>query len=129
MNFTIFYDGKCPLCVAEMVKLDRLNHRGQLQFVNIHELNDYPQYQSISFKQANRILHGITDDGEVLLGLDVTYQAWKSVGKGHWVAPLKWKWLRRLADPLYLYFARNRYDISKRLTGQDRCEEQCSWKK
>jgi len=125
--FTIFYDGKCPLCVHEMRKLMALNTKGQLKFVDIHFLEQYPQFSQIPFEQANRILHGVTANGTLLLGLDVTYEAWRSVGRQLWVTPLKWRWVRFFADPIYLWFARNRFTISRWITGQARCEDQCSW--
>lgn len=129
MAFTIFYDGQCPLCVKEMKNLWALNHNNALAFIDIHKLDEHPQFQSICFDKANKILHGVTPDGTLMLGLDVTYQAWHAVGKGHWVAPLQWKWLRIIADPLYLLFARNRFVISRWLTGEERCEGHCTWKK
>jgi predicted DCC family thiol-disulfide oxidoreductase YuxK len=128
MSFTIFYDGKCPLCVNEMDTLKELNQEAQLRFVNIHQLDEFPEYVSINFHDANAVLHGMTQDGQLLLGLDVTYHAWRAVGKGHWVAPLNWRWLRYFADPIYLLFARHRYTISRWLTGRPRCKDHCSWK-
>ncbi|MEK9766399.1 MAG: DCC1-like thiol-disulfide oxidoreductase family protein, partial [Thalassolituus sp.] len=67
------------------------------------------------------ILHADTASGELLLGLDVTYRAWALVGKGFWIAPLRWPVIRWFADKAYLWFARNRYKVSGWLTGQERC--------
>lgn len=45
----------------------------------------------------------------LLLGLDVTYQAWKLVGKGWLYASLRLPNIRPFADWLYIKFANNRY--------------------
>ncbi|MGB2287813.1 MAG: DCC1-like thiol-disulfide oxidoreductase family protein, partial [Porticoccaceae bacterium] len=53
---------------------------------------------------------------------DVTYRAWVLVGKRKWVAVLRWPLIKGFADIGYLFFARNRYTISRLLTGQSRCD-------
>ncbi|NVD08582.1 DUF393 domain-containing protein [Vibrio sp. JPW-9-11-11] len=122
----IFYDGLCPLCVKEMEALQRHDSRQQIKLVDIQgqEMRHYP---SIDKNKAGQILHAITPEGTVLLGLDVTYRAWKLVGKGWIYAPLRWSVVKPLADWAYLQLARNRYRWSKLLTGKSKCESgQCS---
>ena len=119
---TIFYDGGCPLCVAEMRHLQKLDSAGNIAFENIYETGFSERFPQINKQQADRILHGQTGDGVMLFGLDVTYRAWVLVGKRKWVAILRWPLIKWFADISYLFFARYRYTISRLLTGQSRCD-------
>ncbi|MDD1780262.1 DUF393 domain-containing protein [Enterovibrio sp. ZSDZ35] len=122
MKFTLFYDGSCPLCVAEMGKLRELNKQGMLGFEDILAPDFSDRYPEIDVKKANQILHGYTNDGRLLLGLDATHRAWSLVGKKPWIGLLRIPVVRWFADKLYLFFARNRYAISYLFTGKTRCQ-------
>lgn len=117
---TIFYDGTCPLCVKEMRALTKHDQQGVIRTVDIYG-NDFAQYPDIDAKKANLILHAVNEKGELLLGLDAAYQAWKLLGRGWLYAPLRWFWLKPIADRGYLWFAKNRYTLSYYLTGTRRC--------
>ncbi|MBD1390777.1 DUF393 domain-containing protein [Neiella sp. HB171785] len=119
-KLTVFYDGTCPLCVKEMSALQRYDKNQAIRTVDIYS-DEFCQFPDIDQQQANRILHAIDDQQQLLLGLDVTYRAWQLVGKGWLYAPLRWKWIKPIADRCYLYFANNRYKISMWLTGTARC--------
>ena len=117
---TIFYDGMCPLCAKEMSALAKYDTNNKIQTIDIYSeaFSDYPQ---IDAEAANTILHALDKNGKLLLGLDVTYQAWKLVGKGWLYAPLRWAIFKPMADWCYLRFAKNRYKVSFWLTGKSRC--------
>jgi predicted DCC family thiol-disulfide oxidoreductase YuxK len=119
---TIFYDSKCPLCVAEMRQLGDLDSCSRLTMVDIHEPEFNRAYPHIDRQAADRILHAQYSNGELIYGLDVTHQAWRAVGRKPWVAILRVRGVRFLADIAYRIFARHRYTISFLLTGQRRCE-------
>ncbi len=121
-ELTIFYDGGCPLCVAEMRHLDRLNSEAKIAFENIYEADFCVRYPQIDLQSADHILHGQLADGAMIYGLDVTYNAWALVGRRKWVAVLRWPLIKQCADLGYRFFAKYRYGISRLLTGQDRCE-------
>jgi len=124
-KLTIFYDGFCPLCVKEMEKLKSYDHHNVILIIDIHT-SAFKQYPEINANEASTILHGIDAQNQLILGLDVTYQAWHLVGKGWVYAPLRWAVFKPLADKAYLHFARNRYRWSKLLTGKSRCDSgQC----
>ncbi|MGF1768415.1 DUF393 domain-containing protein [Enterovibrio makurazakiensis] len=130
MTLTIFYDGSCPLCVAEMDQLRTFNTKHLLSFEDILAPDFQSRYPAIDPAAASNILHAILHDNDsltkensqLLLGLDVTHKAWSLVGKKRWIAVLRWPVIRWFADHAYLYFARNRYRISYLFTGQSRCE-------
>lgn len=125
-SLTLFYDGRCPLCVAEMRRLASLDGGRRLIFEDIHHPGFAARFPHINPDAANRILHGQTDSGELLFGLDVSCQAWRMVGKHRWMAMLRWPLIRPIADLGYRLFARHRYQISRWLTGQPRCQDHCT---
>lgn len=124
-KLTIFYDGFCPLCVKEMDHLKRYDNSNSIKLIDI-QTSIMEQYPTIDAKEASSILHALDSQGNLILGLDVTYQAWSLVGKGWLYAPLRWKLIKPFADKAYLHFAKNRYRWSKWLTGKSRCDSgQC----
>lgn len=124
MQLTLFYDATCPLCVAEMDLLRRYDKQDALCLQDIHAPDFNAKYPQVDVAAANQILHGLTNDGKMLYGLDVTVSAWRLVGKKKWLGVLRWPVIRWFADKAYLYFARNRYRISGLLTGSNYCSPQ-----
>jgi predicted DCC family thiol-disulfide oxidoreductase YuxK len=121
----IFYDGGCPLCLSEMKHLMKLDQQQKIDLVDINQESFQAKYPDINREKADRILHGQLANGNILLGLDVTYKAWDLVGKGKWIAIIRWPIIRIFADFAYLQFARHRHFLSRLLTGKERCES-CS---
>lgn len=125
MAFTIFYDSHCPLCAKEMTSLKKYDKQNNLRFVDIMHEDFTTSYPELDWSALNERIHGMCDDGTILVGLDATHRAWNEVGKGWLYAPLRWPIIRFFADKLYLVFAKNRYSISFWLTGEKRCDERC----
>ena len=90
---TIFYDGNCPICTKEMGHLKKHDTDNLISLVDIHQNDFESKYPSVKFTDAMKILHGYYQ-GQLLLGLEVTHRAWTLVGKGFWVAPLNWLYLK-----------------------------------
>ncbi|MFT2092333.1 MULTISPECIES: thiol-disulfide oxidoreductase DCC family protein [Paraglaciecola] len=120
-ELTIFYDGYCPLCLAEMRKLKALDTSQAIAFVDIQEDSFNQNYPHLNWQALNARIHGYLNDGRLISGLDVTHLAWKLVGKGWVYAPLRWPVIRWFADLAYNVFAKHRYTISFLLTGKKRC--------
>lgn len=127
MKLTLFYDGFCPLCLAEMNRLKVYDIQHRLLFEDIHQPDFQTRYPQLSHQVLNARIHGQLEDGTMITGLDVTYLAWKLVGKGWVYAPLRWPIIRWFADRAYLIFAKHRYTISYLLTGKKRvsCDSAC----
>ena len=121
MKLRVFYDGSCPLCAAEMKQLAAADREGHVELQDISRPDFSERFPHVDPVQADRILHGESDDGTQLLGLDVTVRAWSLVGKGWRVNWLRWPVIRPMADRVYLFFARHRHRISRLLTGKSRC--------
>lgn len=126
----IFFDGRCPLCAREMNQLKRLDSGNRLDLQDIHATDFRQRFPHIDPLAADRILHGETSEGQLLLGLDVTCRAWQLVGRGRWFMWMRWPLIKPVADQSYLLFARHRHRISRwfgrddTLTCDDRCRPQ-----
>ncbi|MFB9135534.1 thiol-disulfide oxidoreductase DCC family protein [Vibrio olivae] len=120
VQMTLFYDGECPLCVAEMRRLSKADQKSHLRLIDINS-TAFEEFPHIDATEASRILHGLAADNTLYLGLDATYHAWRLVGKGRWVKLTRLPGLKTLFDAGYRLFARHRYTISRWLTGQSRC--------
>lgn len=128
MKLRLFYDGYCPLCVAEMDKLKVHDQQQNLEFEDIQAPDFKERFPDLNWQDLNKRIYGQLPDGSLITGLDVTCLAWKYAGKGWLYAPLRWPVIRWFADAFYLFFARYRYTISYLVTGKKRCDV-CSIKK
>ncbi len=121
----IFYDGFCPLCMAEMRQLKKRDKHNVLQLVDIQSPTFPQEYPYFDWNDLNARIHGLLPDGTLVTGLDVTYLAWKAVGMGWLYAPLRWPFIKPVADWFYTKFAKHRYTISYLLTGKKRSCDRC----
>ena len=108
-----------------MKHLMKLDQQQKIDLVDINQESFQAKYPDINREKADRILNGQLANGNILLGLDVTHKAWSLVGKGKWIAIIRWPIIRIFADFAYLQFARHRHFLSRLLTGKERCES-CS---
>ncbi len=117
-SLTLFFDGRCPLCMAEINELKKLDRNGSLSFVDVNSDSLSKNHSYIDKESALSMLHGITGDGQMLFGLDVTVAAWAAVGKHRWLQILRWPIIRYVADAAYWLFARYRSQISSLVMGR-----------
>lgn len=110
---TLFYDGNCPFCTAEMARLRSWDRSAKLAFVDIAQPGFDPASLGVSMADLNRELHSQTASGAVLVGIDSMLTAYTLVGKAWMVLPLRVTWLRPTLAKWYRAFARNRYRISR----------------
>ncbi len=122
MAIRIFYDGYCPLCLAEMNKLKAYDKDHNIEFVDIQLASFTKDYPSLNWHDLNARIHVQKMNGEMVTGLDATYLAWDTIGKGWLYGWMRWPIIRWFADGFYAFFARHRYTISYLLTGKKRCD-------
>ena len=125
----IFYDGNCPLCSAEMQQLKHadVNNEIVLEDLNAYDFSD--RFAYIDKDKALKILHAQQPSGEIIYAFDVTYHAWKIVGKHRWLKIFRLPIIRTFADWGYLFFAKYRHPISRFLMPNTKCSNgRCSIK-
>ena len=114
-ELTLYYDGQCPLCVAEIEFLQSRNAAGQLAFVDITHSGFAQAGHDIACEAAMAQIHGRTADGRVLIGVPVFALAYKlaHLPKLAWL--LSRPWLMPVLQPAYVLFAKHRQAISRRI--------------
>ncbi len=110
-KLTLFYDGKCPLCEAEIVFLARRNQAGLLDFIDI---NSYEFEKSgVNCALALASMYGQYEDGSLIQGVEVFAQSYLRAN----LHVLAWIYMRTSLKPIlnicYKIFAENRHAISK----------------
>lgn len=108
---TLYFDGACPLCAAEIHLLAARNRRQLLRFVDLSKPNaELPC--TVVCAQAMDNIHAILDDGGTLIGVPVFAEAYRRAD----LPLLAWLFsrpcLRWLLEPAYALFARHRARVS-----------------
>jgi len=122
-EITVFYDGHCPLCRSEMMQIASADKNKQVDFVNLHSARFY-DFESPSFDAAMYELHVIID-GQVYRGAKANILLWRRLGLKPWLSVLDWPVIRLFTQIAYRLFAKYRYTISRLVTGQSRCTNEC----
>ena len=114
-TLSLFYDGTCPLCQAEILFLSRRNQAGLLAFVDINSSEYHPERVGVSCDQALASMYGQLSDGSLINGVAVFAAAYSRAN----LPLLAWIFSRKSLKPLlnkgYQFFAKNRHAISRRL--------------
>lgn len=124
-KLTLFYDGYCPICQREIAWLQSRNQRGLLIFQEIHAEDFDPEKLGFSLEELMAEIHGVTDQGLMIKGVDVFYLAYKAVGLAWLVAPLQWSWSRPIFLWAYSIFARYRLPLTARFFKRHCQQGQC----
>jgi len=120
MDFEVFYDGDCPLCLKEIRMLQWLDrNNGRIQFTDIAADGfDAEGTTGLTYDQLMAEIYGRLPNGELVTGMEVFRQLYGAVGLGLLFAPTAWGPLRPLFDRVYAFFARNRLRITGRCTNE-----------
>lgn len=112
-ELVLYFDGRCPLCVAEMRRLGARDARHRLAFVDIAKPGFDPAPLGVDLPALNRELHARLPDGRMLTGVDSIVAAHALAGRRWLVWLLRVPAMRAALAPLYRRFARNRYAVSR----------------
>lgn len=75
---TVFYDGACSVCAAEMAHYRRKNHGGRLVFADISAPDFDPAPYGISLADFMAQMHAIDDAGRVYRGVEAFWAIWQA---------------------------------------------------
>jgi predicted DCC family thiol-disulfide oxidoreductase YuxK len=114
-KLTLFYDGACPLCQAEILFLSGRNQEQLLDFVDINSTQFDPQKVGVSCEAALTAMYGQFASGKLIQGISVFPEAYRRAN----LPRLAWFFSRKSLQPFlklaYLFFAKNRHAISRLL--------------
>ena len=113
-ELTLYYDGQCPLCQAEIEFLQTRNADGKLGFVDVTQAGFDAQAHHISCDAAMAQIHGRLANGDYLVGVPVFAQAYKLANLHTLAWVLSRPWLQPVLQPGYVLFAKHRQTLSKR---------------
>ena len=112
-KLTLFYDGACPLCQAEILFLSGRNQAGLLNFVDINSKAYDPLKVGVSCEEALAAMYGQYADGTLIIGVTVFPEAYRRAE----LPTLAWIFSRKSMQPIlkigYRFFASNRHAISR----------------
>lgn len=112
-KLTLFYDGACPLCQAEILFLSGRNQADLLGFVDINSNAYDPLKVGVSCEEALAAMYGQYADGTLINGVTVFPEAYRRAD----LPTLAWIFSRKLIQPIlrmgYRFFAKNRHAISR----------------
>ena len=110
---TIYYDGLCPLCMAEIHFLTARNRRGLLSFVDISNKEFADAGHPVSCADAMSQIRGHLGSGQLLTGVPVFIEAYRRADLRLLAWLLSRAWTRPILDLGYAWFARYRQSISR----------------
>jgi predicted DCC family thiol-disulfide oxidoreductase YuxK len=102
---TLYYDGACPVCRAEIGKLARFS-RGRIELKDIHELDG--EDAGLDKNVLLSRLHLKTAGGEWVTGLKANIRAWRHTPFRHLWRILDWPPIRPVSERCYEYWLRRR---------------------
>lgn len=112
-KLTLFYDGACPLCQAEILFLSGRNQANLLGFIDIHSEKYDPLKLGVSCEEALAAMYGQYADGTLINGPAVFPEAYRRAN----LPTLAWIFSRKTMQPAlqigYRFFAKNRHAISR----------------
>jgi predicted DCC family thiol-disulfide oxidoreductase YuxK len=112
-KLTLFYDGACPLCQAEILFLSGRNQADLLGFVDINSKAYDPLKVGVSCEEALAAMYGQYADGTLINGVTVFPEAYRRAD----LPTLAWIFSRKSIQPIlkmgYRFFAKNRHAISR----------------
>lgn len=77
-KITVYYDGACPLCRAELAHYTKRDVEGRLALVDV-SVPDAPLPDDLDADSAKARFHVMTRDGRLLSGAAAFAQVWRQV--------------------------------------------------
>ncbi|WP_424768155.1 thiol-disulfide oxidoreductase DCC family protein [Paenibacillus sp. sgz302251] len=114
----IIYDGYCNLCLASTAKLKELPSYAELHFIPIQQLDQAELdkqlmhgLRQVKLETLYEQIHVTDDQGHVYAGADGVIRILRTVKGFRWISGIyRIPGMKRLADAMYRYVAKRRYD-------------------
>ncbi len=89
-RLTVYYNGACPICGAEVRHYRQLAARdgAALDWIDISRDGDALRPYGIDAAGAERRLYAVLDDGRLLAGVDAFQALWRRLPRYRWLARL-----------------------------------------
>ncbi len=112
-KLTLYYDGTCPLCQAEILFLSGRNQDGLLDFIDINSDRYDPIVVGVSCEEALASMYGQYADGGLINGAKVFPEAYRRAHLPFLAWLFSRPYLETSCNVAYRFFARYRHQISR----------------
>lgn len=109
-KLVIYYDGECPLCLAEIHLLKHHNQKKLLDFVSLQEMSS--STNDINCELAFKTIHARLGDKKIIVGPEVFFEAYKRSDLILINYLFSFKLFRFFYAKFYPAFAKYRHNIS-----------------
>jgi len=121
LGCTIYFDGACYLCSAEIEHYRRQVLRGGLDgkvcFVDIADPQFDAQSHGLDDREVNRVMHVRSADGQLHLGVEAFVEIWRNLPRYEFLSKaVEIPGIRPLLELGYVVFARVRPYLPRRKT-------------
>ena len=121
-DLTVLFDGSCSLCRTSANQVRRLDSRGRIELVDLHDPSVTQRFPQINREEAMKWMQAVDPQGRISSGAD----AWARIGA---LLPgwnlLAWILLvpgiRWLAAKIHTWIARNRYRWNRTICTDGSC--------
>ncbi|MEO1092108.1 MAG: DUF393 domain-containing protein [Pseudomonadota bacterium] len=87
-TLTVYYNGACPICGAEIAHYRRLATSAPLAWIDVSAEPSALDRFGIDAAGAERRLHAIAAEGDLLTGVDAFTALWRRLPRYRWLASL-----------------------------------------
>lgn len=85
LKSTVYFDGSCPLCRAEIGHYRREDNSGALCLVDVSQTNDSLP-ADLTQQQAMKRFHVLAGNGQLLSGAAAFVEVWSRLPRWRWAA-------------------------------------------
>jgi predicted DCC family thiol-disulfide oxidoreductase YuxK len=111
VELTVYYDGSCPLCRAEMQSLMQRNTERRVAFTDASQPGFDAAALGLSQQALMKALHVRTAQGQWLIAIPAFEALYRALGLHGVAAVLRQPLLARLAERIYPVIVRNRHRL------------------
>ena len=119
---TIFYDGACRMCVAQMDKFKEADKEKNLVFVDISKPDFNQEKMGLAGKPIKRYIYARDSAGRLVRGVDAFIWIWAATGKRILSSFIGLPLVKQTGKFIYRLVSRFRYTFGKK---KDVCDFHC----
>ena len=75
VQLTVLFDGACNLCRSGVERVRRMDRRGLIELVDLHDVSVPARFPQVDIDEAMRLMQAVDPSGRVYSGAD----AWRAL--------------------------------------------------
>ena len=121
-ELTVLFDGSCSLCRASARRVSRLDTRGRIELLDLHDASAAERFPAVDREEAMKWMQAVDRQGRIFSGADawarigLLLPGWSSIAWMLLVPGVRW-----IAGKAYAWIARNRYRWNRALCQDSTC--------